>query len=196
MKRFYLRSRAGFTLVELLVVVAIIGVLATIGVPTFQKMIEKSKKSEAKVALGALYTTETAFFSEYGVYGNNITAVGFTVDGTQGSRTYSTGFPGGVNCSTAPTSLAPINSGNATALYTAYPTYSTVSATVSNGANSYAIIGGTNYTKACIAVAPDSTGATFLGASGGYVSNNASAPADVWTMDNTRTLANVSDGVY
>ena len=59
-------KQTGFTLVELLIVVAIIGVLSTIGVPTFKRMIQKSKKSEAKVNLGGLYTAEQAFFAEKG----------------------------------------------------------------------------------------------------------------------------------
>src|SRR4051812_23901987 len=82
----------GFTLVELLIVVAIIGVLATIGVPTFRQMVQKSKKSEAKVALGGLYTTETAFFSEYGVYGSNIDKIGFDLEGSANNRIYTVGF--------------------------------------------------------------------------------------------------------
>src|SRR5688572_13064264 len=76
-----LRSERGFTLVELLIVVAIIGVLSTIGVPTVRKLIQKAKKSEAKVNLGGLYTAEQAFYSEYGVFGNRLTKIGFEMDG-------------------------------------------------------------------------------------------------------------------
>ncbi len=74
-------GQKGFTLVELLIVVAIIGVLSTIGVPTFRRMIQKSKKSEAKVNLGAIYTTEAAFQSEYNAFGNNLSRMGFEMEG-------------------------------------------------------------------------------------------------------------------
>src|SRR5690349_9491290 len=86
-----LGRKSGFTLVELLIVVAIIGILSTIGVPTFRRMLQKSKKSEAKVALGGLYTAEQAFQSEYGGYGNNVAAIGVTTDGQ--NPIYQVGFP-------------------------------------------------------------------------------------------------------
>ncbi len=88
----------GFTLVELLIVVAIIGVLSTIGIPSFRRMVQKSKKSEAKVNLGGLYTAEQAFFSEYGAFGNNITKIGFTVDGNPANLMYRVGFFSAANC--------------------------------------------------------------------------------------------------
>src|SRR3989338_11106065 len=91
MKAFFV-TRRGFTLVELLIVVAIIGVLSTIGIPTFRKMVQKAKKSEAKVALGGLYTAETAFFAEYGVYGSYLDKIWFELSGT-GGVTYTIGFP-------------------------------------------------------------------------------------------------------
>lgn len=83
-------SRAGFTLVELLIVVAIIGVLATMGVPAYKKMVERAKSKEAQVALGGIYTSELAFQSEYGVYGNNLRGIGFEHEGA-GSN-YTVGF--------------------------------------------------------------------------------------------------------
>src|SRR5688572_23908334 len=97
----------GFTLVELLIVVAIIGVLSTIGVPTFRKMVTKAKKSEAKVALGGLYTVESAFYTEYNVYGNHLPKVGFELEGGK-NRLYTVGFPPS-NCqdATADTGLRP-----------------------------------------------------------------------------------------
>ncbi len=90
MARLSRRHSRGFTLVELLIVVAIIGVLSTIGVPTFRKMVTKAKKSEAKVGLGGLFTVESAFFTEYNTYGNNLDKVGFDVEGKQ--RLYDMGF--------------------------------------------------------------------------------------------------------
>ena len=65
-----LRSRKGFTLIELMIVVAIIGILAAIAIPNFLKFQAKSKTSEAKTNLKAIYTAETAYYSEENEYGN------------------------------------------------------------------------------------------------------------------------------
>ncbi len=60
-----IRSRKGFTLVELMIVVAIIGILAAIAIPNFLNFRMKAKTSEAKSNLGAIRSTEVAYFAEY-----------------------------------------------------------------------------------------------------------------------------------
>ncbi len=63
-----LRSKKGFTLVELMIVVAIIGILAAIAIPNFLNFRLKAKTSEAKSNLGAIRSTEVAYFAEWGNY--------------------------------------------------------------------------------------------------------------------------------
>ena len=63
-----LRSSKGFTLIELMIVVAIIGILAAIAIPNFLQYQLKSRQSEAKVNLGAIKTSEVAFQAERGCY--------------------------------------------------------------------------------------------------------------------------------
>ena len=65
-----MRNRKGFTLIELLIVVAIIGILAAIAIPNFLKFQAKSKQSEAKSNLGAIFTGQVAYFGEANTYGN------------------------------------------------------------------------------------------------------------------------------
>jgi len=67
---FYCRQ-GGFTLVELMIVVAVIGILVMVAIPSFLKMREKAKVSEAKANLGAIRITEEAFFAEYNRYVGN-----------------------------------------------------------------------------------------------------------------------------
>lgn len=62
------RSQSGFTLIELMIVVGVIGILVSIAVPSFQKYQRKAMQSEAKLALAAIYTAEQAFYSEYAAY--------------------------------------------------------------------------------------------------------------------------------
>lgn len=62
------RKQEGFTLIELMIVVAIIGILAAIAIPNFLTYQMKSRQSEAKVNLQAIKTSEIAFQAERGCY--------------------------------------------------------------------------------------------------------------------------------
>jgi len=58
------RNRSGFTLVELMIVVAIIGIIATIAIPNFLTYQAKSKQSEARNLLGHVFTLEVSYHGE------------------------------------------------------------------------------------------------------------------------------------
>jgi len=62
------RESRGFTLVEVLIVVAIIGVLAAIAIPSFLKYQLRAKVGEALINVRGLATAEEAFFTEHGYY--------------------------------------------------------------------------------------------------------------------------------
>jgi type IV pilus assembly protein PilA len=68
---------SGFTLVELMIVVAIIGILAALAIPNFIKYQAKSKQAEAKQALKGYFTAERHFFSEEDEYTEDFGALGF-----------------------------------------------------------------------------------------------------------------------
>ena len=67
------RRRAGFTLVELAVVIVIIGVLAAFGVPRFIKSVERSKAAEAFEYLSSVRTAQERYQAQYGTYATNVT---------------------------------------------------------------------------------------------------------------------------
>jgi type IV pilus assembly protein PilA len=62
------RTRKGFTLVELAVVIVIIGVLAAFGVPQFLKSVERSKAAEAFNYLAAVRAAQERFLAKNGIY--------------------------------------------------------------------------------------------------------------------------------
>ena len=67
MRKLHTR-RGGFTLIELMIVVAIIGILAAIAIPNFLRFQLRSKTGEAKTNLAAMRTAEEGYFAEYGIY--------------------------------------------------------------------------------------------------------------------------------
>ncbi len=75
----------GFTLIELMIVVAILGILAAIAIPNFMRFQAKSKQSEAKTNLGAIGTTAEAFRSENDTYIATVAELGW---GPQGSTRF------------------------------------------------------------------------------------------------------------
>ena len=75
-----MRNQKGFTLIELMIVVAIIGILAAVAIPNFLQYQAKSKQSEARVLLSGLYTSQVAYFAEENVYGDWSMIGGVAID--------------------------------------------------------------------------------------------------------------------
>ena len=60
--------RSGFSLIELMIVVSIVGILAAIAIPNFLRFRAHSKMSEAKINIASVRTAQESLFAETGAY--------------------------------------------------------------------------------------------------------------------------------
>jgi prepilin-type N-terminal cleavage/methylation domain-containing protein len=63
--------KKGFTLIELIIVIIIIGILSTLGFTQYTRVIEKGRSAEAKVILGQVRSAQVAYNSEYATFGGS-----------------------------------------------------------------------------------------------------------------------------
>ena len=69
------KPRSGFTLTELMVVMAIVGVMVAMSAPSFQRAIEQSRGDIAVANLRAICAAERLYWLEYHTYTSDITAL-------------------------------------------------------------------------------------------------------------------------
>src|ERR1700739_2918912 len=95
-------KRSGFSLIELMVVVAIIAFLAMIAIPNFNRFFAKAKRTEAYMNLHSIYAAEKAYWAEHGTYSDVLSgpgSIGWQPEGYKGGGVnenfyYTYGFAG------------------------------------------------------------------------------------------------------
>jgi type IV pilus assembly protein PilE len=70
-----MKPNLGFTLIELMVTVAIIGILASVAYPSYIESVRKSNRADAKSTMMQVANQEERYYTENNVYGT-ITAIG------------------------------------------------------------------------------------------------------------------------
>ena len=182
-----LRKNKGFSLVELMIVVAIIGILAAVAIPNFQRFQRKARQSEARSLLGGLYTATTASRSEWGSYVGDFQGNGFSPDG---QLTYRVNFAEGPNENTLNNGARVPGSAAANACITTYMTEGVgciaafaMWVTRPNGVASVQ----PGPVAAVAAVAAANTGAAFTATANGFIGG---AMVDEWTINQQKNLVN------
>ena len=77
MKKTIITEKA-FTFIELMMMMALIGILSVIAVPTFHGYKRRARQTEAKVGLSSIHVAERAFHAEYNSYVADLKAIGFS----------------------------------------------------------------------------------------------------------------------
>jgi type IV pilus assembly protein PilA len=159
-----------------MIVVAIIGILAAIAIPNFLKFQAKSKQSEAKSNLGAIFTGETSYFGETNNY-STFDVINWSPSGTPRYR-YVLGAWG------APDNVTVV--GMAGTITEPTPWTSNLNSVKEAD-------GVTAMSPAPIAPTIDNTNKLFTAGAGGTISN--SGNTDGWSINQKRQLVWTKDGI-
>ena len=81
--------KIGFTLIEVLIVVTILGILSTLALPQFTKMTRRARLAEAWAGLGGVRTAEAVYYMEYNSYRGGLATSVLDFDAPSNRFTYS-----------------------------------------------------------------------------------------------------------
>lgn len=75
-----MRRKKGFTLLELIIVIIVIGILASIALPRFLRVTEKARTAEAKSSLSTLRSAQLRYIAQHGNYSTSINTTDAEID--------------------------------------------------------------------------------------------------------------------
>ena len=176
-------NNKGFSLIELMIVVAIIGILATVAIPNFQRFQTKSRQSEVKGHLGGIYIGEQAFFAEWAQFYGDFRDIGFS---PTGAMKYTIGFAGTNANPPVPFTGSTLGGGAGTAFNSKVAGAAPLANT--GAAPAFAASGATGGCVAGANPTANAFNASAVGAIGGAVN-------DAWQMNELQVICNSINGL-
>jgi prepilin-type N-terminal cleavage/methylation domain-containing protein len=201
------RNQRGFSLMEIMIAVGLVGVIATIAVPNYRSYLVSTRRAEAKSSLAFLTSAENVYHSEFNSYTSCLTHAGYIPDSL--NHYYAVGFSAasstlskcGGNADTTPNATVNSIGGMNCALYQpgsklrdALPACATgdVPGTGNTALSTYENVydAGLKGAGSSFAVVGDFAG-TGMGVNGfsakavGNIGNTSANAMDVWVMTNT-----------
>jgi type IV pilus assembly protein PilA len=178
----------GFTLVELMVVVAIIGILAAVAVPNYQKFQAKAKQTEAKSNLSNIKSVEMSYAVDASTFTTCLSNIGFYIPITQ-VKNYTSGFSSGFS------SCGPGGGSLCSGIYSA----GSVSTTCGeNDGVSYFLANvkakGALPASSNLSTISSMTNISFMAGAVGSI-NPSSASLDTWTITDSLGITQTVDGL-
>ena len=182
-----LKNNKGFSLIELMVVVAIIGLLASFAIPQYSSFQAKARQKEGQSLLNSYFTASKATEADAGFAYGNFVAIGFAPTGqvhyrvTAGDAVQDPPTVGTFdNACTVTTALC--NCGAACATFKTW---------------AEAPVGGTfgpAAPAACVAATNSATG-VFTACVSATIRSNAAADVDTWSVTNMKVITNTNSGI-